>query len=133
MNLEKYFERYRDFIIGRNQVFNSPFGEKQIIYADWIASGRLYQPIEKVLQDKVLEVDADQARVLISSGKAVETEKALTKDNKDDSSNAPSAKDTIEEIKTIDSVEELEKYLTDERKSVINAVQKRMDEITDKQ
>ena len=88
---------------------------------------------EEVLQDKVLEVDTDQARILISSGKAVETEKALTKDNKDDSSNAPSAKDTIEEIKTIDSVEELEKYLTDERKSVINAVQKRMDEITDKQ
>ena len=53
MSLEKYFESFRENIIGRNQYFNGPFGEKKIIYADWIASGRLYQPIEDLLQKKI--------------------------------------------------------------------------------
>ncbi|MCK5825385.1 MAG: aminotransferase class V-fold PLP-dependent enzyme [Ichthyobacteriaceae bacterium] len=43
---EKYFEKYRKGIIGENTKFTSPFGEKKIIYADWVASGRLYKPIE---------------------------------------------------------------------------------------
>ena len=43
MNLEKYFTPFRENIVGRNQTFLSPFGEKKIIYADWIASGRIYK------------------------------------------------------------------------------------------
>ncbi|MEM1003072.1 MAG: aminotransferase class V-fold PLP-dependent enzyme [Bacteroidota bacterium] len=51
-NLEAYFEQFRTNIIGQNQEFNSPFGKKRIIYTDWTASGRLYQPIEeKLLKD----------------------------------------------------------------------------------
>ena len=46
-NLESYFDSFRKEIVGIDQHFKSPFGEKKIIYADWIASGRLYQPIEK--------------------------------------------------------------------------------------
>ena len=49
--LEKYFKPFRDNIIGINQKFNSPYGEKQILYTDWTASGRLYRPIE----EKMLE------------------------------------------------------------------------------
>lgn len=45
-NLEKYFEKFRNNIIGIDQTFQSAYGEKKIIYADWIASGRLYKPIE---------------------------------------------------------------------------------------
>lgn len=45
-NLEKYFSPFRKKIIGINQTFNSPYGEKPIVYADWVASGRLYGPIE---------------------------------------------------------------------------------------
>ncbi|OIP64021.1 MAG: selenocysteine lyase [Ignavibacteria bacterium CG2_30_36_16] len=45
--LEKYFEQFRKNIIGYNQTFSSPYGEKRILYADWVASGRLYEPIEK--------------------------------------------------------------------------------------
>ena len=45
--LEAYFDSYRKEIVGIDQQFNSPFGNKKIIYADWIASGRLYYPIEK--------------------------------------------------------------------------------------
>lgn len=47
MNLEQYFEPFRQNIIGDNKTFFTPYGEKKIIYADWIASGRLYEPIEK--------------------------------------------------------------------------------------
>ncbi len=45
--MEKHFNKFRKNIIGIDQTFVSPFGEKQIIYADWIASGRLYKPIEE--------------------------------------------------------------------------------------
>ncbi len=52
MSLEKYFSQFRDKIIGLNQEFDSPYGRKKIIYADWIASGRLYEPIERILSEK---------------------------------------------------------------------------------
>jgi selenocysteine lyase/cysteine desulfurase len=50
--LEKYFQPFRENTIGNNQTFLSPYGEKRIIYADWIASGRLYAPIEKIILEK---------------------------------------------------------------------------------
>ncbi len=50
--LESYFDKFRKNTIGQNQEFHSPFGKKRIVYADWIASGRLYQPIEdKIASD----------------------------------------------------------------------------------
>ena len=49
--LECYFEQFRKDIIGINQSFHSPFGEKKIIYTDWTASGRLYRPIEEKLMN----------------------------------------------------------------------------------
>lgn len=52
MSLEKYFSQFRDKIIGLNQEFDSPYGRKKIIYADWVASGRLYEPIERILSEK---------------------------------------------------------------------------------
>lgn len=48
-SLEKYFNQFRKGIIGIEQVFRSPYGEKKIIYTDWTASGRLYRPIEEKL------------------------------------------------------------------------------------
>lgn len=45
--LESYFQQFRKHIVGINQTFQSPFGEKGIIYTDWTASGRLYRPIEE--------------------------------------------------------------------------------------
>jgi len=50
--MEQYFEKYRAAIIGINQTFQSPFGEKKIVYADWIASGRLYRPIEELITNR---------------------------------------------------------------------------------
>jgi selenocysteine lyase/cysteine desulfurase len=48
-SLEKYFDNYRKNIIGIEKEFQSPYGIKKIIYADWIASGRLYKPIEDTI------------------------------------------------------------------------------------
>lgn len=47
--LEQYFNRFRENVVGIDQEFDSPFGRKKIIYADWVASGRLYQPVEDKL------------------------------------------------------------------------------------
>jgi selenocysteine lyase/cysteine desulfurase len=49
--MESYFKSFRDNIIGINQHFNSPYGDIPLIYADWIASGRLYRPIESKIID----------------------------------------------------------------------------------
>jgi selenocysteine lyase/cysteine desulfurase len=51
-DLEKYFEPFREKIIGNDTTFESPYGTKRILYADWIASGRLYEPIEQKLQQQ---------------------------------------------------------------------------------
>jgi len=50
--LQNYFEQFRQNIIGIDHSFLSPYGEKKIVYADWIASGRLYRPVENVLLEK---------------------------------------------------------------------------------
>ena len=49
MSLANYFSSFREQIIGIDQSFVSPYGEKKVIYADWTASGRLYRPIEDKL------------------------------------------------------------------------------------
>lgn len=52
MSLEQYFEKFRKEIVGIDQTFETPYGIKKIVYADWTASGRLYRPIEdKMLND----------------------------------------------------------------------------------
>ncbi len=45
--LEDYFNTFRRNIIGIDQEYSTPYGKKKIIYCDWIASGRLYGPIEE--------------------------------------------------------------------------------------
>lgn len=52
--LENYFAVYRNNIIGHQQYFESPFGQQQIIYADWTATGRGYEPIERYMQQEIL-------------------------------------------------------------------------------
>jgi len=51
--LENYFKNFRKNIIGIDQTFQTPFGLKKILYADWTASGRLYDPIEKRLREDI--------------------------------------------------------------------------------
>lgn len=51
--LEQHFSSFREHIIGIDQEFPTPYGMKKMIYADWIASGRLYRPIEHKLIEQV--------------------------------------------------------------------------------
>jgi selenocysteine lyase/cysteine desulfurase len=53
-SLEDYFSTFRHHIIGYQQRFDSPFGRKRILYADWTASGRGYEPIESEIRREVL-------------------------------------------------------------------------------
>lgn len=46
-SLESYFNQFRKNIVGIDTTYLSPYGKEKIMYADWIASGRLYKPIEK--------------------------------------------------------------------------------------
>lgn len=49
--MENYFKKFRKNTIGNELEFTTPNGEQTIIYADWIASGRLYAPIEEKIQN----------------------------------------------------------------------------------
>jgi selenocysteine lyase/cysteine desulfurase len=49
--MESYFKSFRNNIIGIDHHFTSPYGNVPLIYADWIASGRLYRPIEMKITD----------------------------------------------------------------------------------
>ncbi len=51
--LEKYFEPFRKNTVGINSSYPSPYGNKKIIYGDWIASGRLYKPIEEIISNNI--------------------------------------------------------------------------------
>ncbi len=51
-NLENYFSQFRKNIIGYDAEFETPYGVKPLIYADWTASGRLYKPIEDAIAEK---------------------------------------------------------------------------------
>ncbi len=54
-SLETYFTRFREATVGSDlSVYLPDTGKKQpMVYADWIASGRLYRPIEKYMQEIV--------------------------------------------------------------------------------
>jgi selenocysteine lyase/cysteine desulfurase len=52
-NLEAHFAPFRKQILGIDESFDGPYGRKKIIYADWIASGRLYAPIEEALSKEI--------------------------------------------------------------------------------
>lgn len=45
--MENHFKKFRENTIGNELQFNTPYGLKTLLYADWIASGRLYRPIEE--------------------------------------------------------------------------------------
>jgi selenocysteine lyase/cysteine desulfurase len=49
MSLETYFSQFRQQIVG----IDLKHDNKDIIYADWTASGRLYRPIESFMTEKI--------------------------------------------------------------------------------
>lgn len=53
--MEHYFSAFRKHIIGQNDTMRTPHNDSmRIVYADWTASGRMYQPIEDRVLQKVL-------------------------------------------------------------------------------
>lgn len=46
-NLEEYFGEFRKHIIGHHHPIQTLNGQTELVYADWVASGRLYRPIEE--------------------------------------------------------------------------------------
>lgn len=50
---ESYFERFRRQTVGIDQSIETPYGTMPLLYADWIASGRLYYQIEQRMVEEI--------------------------------------------------------------------------------
>jgi selenocysteine lyase/cysteine desulfurase len=70
-DLEEYFEKYRRNIIGINSEITTPYGKKKLIYADWIASGRLYSPIEERIAGDIGPMVGNTHSESTATGKAM--------------------------------------------------------------
>lgn len=68
--LEQYFSEFRENTIGVNHSFESIYGTQNLLYADWIASGRLYFPIEDVMIRKIGPMIANTHSFSSQTGKA---------------------------------------------------------------
>ncbi|MFH6959358.1 aminotransferase class V-fold PLP-dependent enzyme [Flavobacterium aquidurense] len=68
--LENYFSKFRENTIGVNHTFESAYGTQKLLYADWVASGRLYQPIEDIMLKKVAPMIANTHSFSSETGKA---------------------------------------------------------------
>ncbi len=83
--LENYFSAFRKNIIGHQQFFESPLGRKKIVYADWTASGRAYQPIEEYIQKAIMPFVANPHTGATITGtlmsKAYEAAKVIIKEH----------------------------------------------------
>jgi len=69
--LEKYFGKFRKNIVGIEREIETPYGNKKLIYADWIASGRLYKPIEMRISDDIGPLVGNTHSESTATGKAM--------------------------------------------------------------
>ena len=53
VSLEAYFSPYRNGIVGNTLTMKQGDREVPVLYADWTASGRLYQPVENFILDEL--------------------------------------------------------------------------------
>ena len=68
--LEKHFSQFRANVIGIDAEFDSVYGKKPLLYADWIASGRLYGPIEEIMKNSIGPMVANTHSFSSETGKA---------------------------------------------------------------
>jgi selenocysteine lyase/cysteine desulfurase len=68
---EEYFDSFRRNIIGIDAEIETPFGSKKLIYGDWIASGRLYGPIERRISDDIGPMVGNTHSESTATGKAM--------------------------------------------------------------
>lgn len=70
--LEEYFSKYRKNIIGIDHLISTPYHDAvKINYADWTASGRLYQPIENRFLERIFPLVANTHTDTNDTGKAM--------------------------------------------------------------
>ncbi len=69
-SLEAYFAEFRQNIVGQDYDFESVYGNQKLVYADWIASGRLYEPIEETIREKIGPMVANTHSFSSETGKA---------------------------------------------------------------
>ncbi len=67
--LEDHFQRFRENVIGDRYDYKSISGEQKVLYADWVASGRLYGPIEEVMLHKIAPMIANTHSFSSETGK----------------------------------------------------------------
>ena len=53
ISLSEHFSGFRKGIIGNDFQYETPYGRQTLLYADWVASGRLYDTIEQRLTDVI--------------------------------------------------------------------------------
>jgi len=70
-DLERYFEKFRKNIVGIDAEITTPYGKKKLVYADWIASGRLYRTIEKRISDDIGPLVGNTHSESSATGKAM--------------------------------------------------------------
>lgn len=70
-DLDKFFARFRQGIIGESLPIMTPNGQLPMIYADWTASGRLYLPIEQFMQREIAPLVANTHTETSLTGKAM--------------------------------------------------------------
>jgi selenocysteine lyase/cysteine desulfurase len=70
-DLERYFDQYRRNIIGIDTEIETPYGTKKLVYADWIASGRLYRPIENRISEDIGPMVGNTHSESTATGKAM--------------------------------------------------------------
>jgi selenocysteine lyase/cysteine desulfurase len=68
---ESYFDQFRKNIVGIDACIDTPYGNKRLIYADWIASGRMYKPIEKRISEEIGPMVGNTHSESSATGKAM--------------------------------------------------------------
>lgn len=70
-DLAAWFRPFREGIVGLHQTLETPFGTKEMLYADWTASGRLHAPIEAALLERFGPLVANTHSESNGSGEAM--------------------------------------------------------------
>ena len=69
-SLENYFQQFSKGVVGNKHYFKTLYGQQKLVYADWIASGRLYAPIEEKMQYNIGPMVANTHSFSSETGKA---------------------------------------------------------------
>ena len=70
--MKEHFQKFREGIIGVDLKLLCPDGvERPLIYADWIASGRSYGPIEDRIREEIMPLVANTHTETSTTGMAM--------------------------------------------------------------